>query len=91
MGRAAQRLAAATEFEEPGSRPGRRSVHLRAFRVDVAYDGLDFHYTRHPESAVCRREKPFNRGAMRLVYGYVCSNCFFQLLATSNFSNLWQT
>jgi hypothetical protein len=70
MGRAAQRMAAATEFEQPGSRLGKRSVRFEAMRVDYSYDGLDFHCTRHPAAVVCRREKPFNRGAMRLVYGF---------------------
>jgi len=60
------------EFEMPevGVFGKRGVLRFQAARSSFRYDGAEFHEHRWAAGDVARREKPYMRGGMRLVYGF---------------------
>ncbi|CAK0821785.1 unnamed protein product [Prorocentrum cordatum] len=58
------------ELPEVGVFGKRGVLRFRAARSSFRYDGAEFHEQRWDASDVARREKPYMRGGMRLVYGF---------------------
>lgn len=68
-----QKMPRAVNFEPPELNSfGRRGAwHFRAGRSTFRFDGTQFHTQRWPSTDVSRRARPFIRGGMRLVFGFM--------------------